>query len=103
MLKLRFLSRIRKRALCHRDLSICGLKLEVKFVVEIVVPLYLKQSIRYPSFITWQCYTVTVVNHGERKRKKKKKINIASFFNPSKTSFTNKDKKTIFLNTNEQN
>lgn len=71
MLKLRFQSRIRKRALCHRDLSICGLKWEVKFVVEIVVPLYLKQSIRYPSFMTWQCYIATVVNHGERKRKKK--------------------------------
>lgn len=87
MLKLRFQSRIKKRDLCHRDLSICGLKWEVKFVVEIVVPLYLKQSIRYPSFMTWQCNIATVVNHGERKRKKKIKNQHCFILQPKKNQF----------------
>jgi len=52
----------------------------------------------------WQCYIATVVNHGERKKKKREKNkNQHSFILHSKTSFTNKDKKIIFLNINEQN
>lgn len=45
----------------------------------------------------------SIMEKEKEKKKERKKINTASFFNPKKTSFTNKDKKTIFLNTNEQN
>lgn len=110
MLKLRFQSRIRKTALCHRDLNICRLKLEVKFVVVLlflskaVTSLYQRQSIMYISLMTWQCYIATMVNHEERKKKgKRKKINIASFFNPKKPVSQTRTRKLYSLNRNEQN